>query len=173
MPAECVTARERECGSRSGTHAACVSMTAREGNASLDLELASKRDCGRDATGPRKCDAQSRLAKQAATAARRESGEWRYVEQLGLAAFIWDFCAGLQWVVNKNVGCWLPALGVTGMVGLWVWVAYFLTCQLISVGFGDVPVSVPEGRLIHLYPCPAGLLPVGMQIFCTCCHLYS
>ena len=64
-----------------------MSITAREGNAALDLELASKRDCRRDATGPRKCDAQSRLAKQAVAAVRRESGEWGYVEQLGLAAF--------------------------------------------------------------------------------------
>jgi hypothetical protein len=33
----------------------------------------------------------SRLAKQAAAAARRESGECRYDEQLGLAAFICNF----------------------------------------------------------------------------------
>ena len=46
---ECMIARGRGCGSPSGTHAACVSVTATLqeecGSAALDLELASRRDC--------------------------------------------------------------------------------------------------------------------------------
>jgi hypothetical protein len=60
--AACVIGRGREGGSRSGTHGACVSVTAsaRGGSAALDLELASKSDCGPGATGPRN----SRLSRR-------------------------------------------------------------------------------------------------------------
>jgi hypothetical protein len=64
------------------------------------------------------------------------------------------------------------ALEITGTAGLRVQVKHFLARLLISIGFGDVPISVPVGRLMHPYPCPAGLLPAGMRVFYTRCHLY-
>jgi hypothetical protein len=63
------------------------------------------------------------------------------------------------------------ALGIAGTVGLRVRAEHFLARQLISIGFGDVPTSEPAGKLTHPYPCPVSLLPAGMRVFCTRCHL--
>jgi len=37
--------------------------------------------------------------------------------------------------------------------------------RTISIGFGDVPASVPAGKLMCMYPCLGGQLPVGMRVF--------
>jgi hypothetical protein len=64
------------------------------------------------------------------------------------------------------------ALGITGKVGLRVWIEYFLACHLISVGFEeDGPASVPMGRFTHPYPCLASLLPIYGHA--ERCHLYA
>lgn len=50
------------------------------------------------------------------------------------------------------------------MADMRVRIEYFLTRHLISIGFGNISASVPAGRTTHLYPCPLGLLPTGMQV---------
>lgn len=47
--------------------------------------------------------------------------------------------------------------------GLWAQVEHFLAHQMVPVRFGDVPASMPVDRLKLSYPCPTGLLPVGMR----------
>jgi len=55
--------------------------------------------------------------------------------------------------------------------GLRMRVGYFFTRHQISIGFTAVPAPMPVVTVWRPYPRPSGLLPAGLRVFSTRCHL--
>jgi hypothetical protein len=68
-------------------------------------------------------------------------------------------------LLGRRVAILLPVIEA----GLRVQIGYFFTRYQISIGWIVVPALVPT--VFCPYPHPSGLLPVGLRIFFTRCHL--
>jgi hypothetical protein len=78
-------------------------------------------------------------------------------------------------VSGRRVVEWWSTLSLigAGLSGLRVRIGYFFARHQISIGLIVVPASVPTGAVWHPYPHLSGLLPAGLRIFFTRCHLYA
>ena len=73
-------------------------------------------------------------------------------------------------VLGRRVAVHLSVIGA-GISGLRVRVGYFFARYQISVGLTAVPTPMPVGTVRRPYSCPSGLLPMGLRVFSTRCHL--